>query len=143
MTSRGMELGLSTDLELFRAELGEWLDANAPGRLKPPWTPPGFEQHLEWERRLYDAGYAAPSWPVQYGGRGMDLWGELVYDEEYVIRRLPERLNKMALIHGGRTVMTHGTAEQRDEFLPGILDCSVIWCQGFSEPEAGSDLAAL
>jgi alkylation response protein AidB-like acyl-CoA dehydrogenase len=127
----------------FRVDLGNWLDANAPGPLEPPWTSPGFEQHLEWERRLYEAGYAAPGWPVEYGGRDMDLWGELVYDEEYVIRRLPERLNKMALIHGGRTVMAHGTAEQRDAFLPGILDCSVIWCQGFSEPDAGSDLAAL
>lgn len=138
-----MDLGLTEELQTFRRELGEWLDANAPGRLDPPWTPEGFKQHIDWEHRLFDAGYAAPGWPVEYGGRGMDLWGELVYDEEYVIRRLPERLNKMALIHGGRTVMAHGTAEQRDAFLPGILDCSVIWCQGFSEPEAGSDLAAL
>lgn len=134
----------SAELVEFRRELGGWLDANAPDRrLEPPWTSPGFEQHLEWEQRLYEAGYAAPAWPVEYGGRGMDLWGELVYDEEYVGRRLPERLNKMALIHGGRTVMAHGTPEQRDALLPGILDCSVIWCQGFSEPEAGSDLAAL
>jgi alkylation response protein AidB-like acyl-CoA dehydrogenase len=67
----------------------------------------------------------------------------LVYDEEYVGRRLPERLNKMALIHGARTIMEHGTEEQQQAWLPGILDCSDIWCQGFSEPEAGSDLAGL
>jgi alkylation response protein AidB-like acyl-CoA dehydrogenase len=139
----GMDLTFGPDLESFRAELGAWLDKLDPGPLDPPWTPEGLRQHLEWERRLYDAGYGAPGWPVEYGGRGMDLWGELVYDEEYVSRHLPERLNKMALIHGGRTVMIHGTAEQRDAFLPGILDCSVIWCQGFSEPDAGSDLAAV
>jgi alkylation response protein AidB-like acyl-CoA dehydrogenase len=139
-----MDLTTPPVLTEFRDELGTWLDEHAPrSSLDPPTTPRGLEQHLAWERALSEAGYAAPGWPVEYGGRGMDLWGELVYDEEYVRRELPERLNKMALIHGGRTVMAHGTPEQRARWLPGILDCSDIWCQGFSEPEAGSDLAAL
>ena len=79
----------------------------------------------------------------QFGGLGLDLWGETVFDEEYVRRRLPERLNKMALIHGARTVLMHGTEEQQRNWLPGVLDCSDIWCQGFSKPDAGSDLASL
>ena len=106
-------------------------------------TPAGLRQLLDWEASLHAAGYAAPGWPERFGGRGMDVWGELLYDEEYFRRGLPERLNKMALIHGAPTVMAHGTERQQEEWLPGILDCSDIWCQGFSEPEAGSDLASL
>jgi alkylation response protein AidB-like acyl-CoA dehydrogenase len=138
-----MDLTFTAEQERFREEFGAWLDEHQPGRLAPPTTPAGLRQHREWEARLFAAGYAAPGWPVRFGGRGMDLWGELVYDEEYVRRGLPERLNKMALIHGARTVMAHGTERQQQDWLPGILDCSDIWCQGFSEPEAGSDLAGL
>jgi alkylation response protein AidB-like acyl-CoA dehydrogenase len=139
-----MDLTFSAGDEDFRREFGAWLDDERPrGRLNPVATPEGLRQHLDWESKLCAAGYAAPGWPKRFGGLGMDLWGELVYDEEYVRRDLPERLNKMALIHGARTVMAHGTEEQQAAWLPGILDCSDIWCQGFSEPDAGSDLAAL
>jgi alkylation response protein AidB-like acyl-CoA dehydrogenase len=138
-----VDLSFSPEHERFRGEFGAWLDEHHPGPLDPPTTPRGLRQHLAWETSLNAAGYAAPGWPERFGGRGMDLWGELVYDEEYVRRQLPERLNKMALIHGARTVMAHGTETQQKEWLPGILDCSDIWCQGFSEPEAGSDLAGL
>ena len=138
-----MDLSFTPEHEQFRREFGSWLDQHDPGPLDPPATPRGLRQHLDWERVLHAAGYAAPGWPERFGGRGLDLWGELVYDEEYVRRQLPERLNKMALIHGARTVMAHGTEAQQKQWLPGILDCSDIWCQGFSEPEAGSDLAGL
>jgi alkylation response protein AidB-like acyl-CoA dehydrogenase len=139
-----MDLTFTDEQRAFRARFGGWLDEHAPrDALDPVGTPRGLEQHRRWEASLFDAGYAAPSWPKEYGGLGLDLWGELIYDEEYVGRKLPERLNKMALIHGGRTVMVHGTAQQRRAWLPGILDCTDIWCQGFSEPEAGSDLAGL
>jgi alkylation response protein AidB-like acyl-CoA dehydrogenase len=139
-----MDLAFSTKDELFRQEFAAWLDDQRPrARLAPVTTAEGLRQHLEWESKLHAAGYAAPGWPERFGGLGMDLWGELVYDEEYVRRALPARLNKMALIHGARTVMAHGTEEQQAEWLPGILDCTDIWCQGFSEPDAGSDLAAL
>lgn len=139
-----MDLTFTPEQQEFRAELRTWFAANAPeDDFDPPYTPRGFDQHLEWEKRLFNAGYAAPSWPVEAGGMGKDLWGQLIYDEEYARHRLPERLNKMGLLHGGPTVMAHGTPEQRAAWLPGILDCSEIWCQGFSEPEAGSDLASL
>jgi alkylation response protein AidB-like acyl-CoA dehydrogenase len=138
-----VDLAFSAEHQQFRREFGAWLDEHDPGPLDPPATPRGLQQHLDWEATLHAAGYAAPGWPERFGGRGLDLWGELVYDEEYVRRQLPDRLNKMALIHGARTVMAHGTESQQKEWLPGILDCSDIWCQGFSEPEAGSDLAGL
>jgi alkylation response protein AidB-like acyl-CoA dehydrogenase len=137
---------LLTDSELieFRREISAWLDEHQPrDSFGSVGTPRGLEQLLTWEAELFQAGYAAVGWPAEFGGLGLDLWGELVWDEEYTRRGLPERINKMALIHGGRTVMAHGTPEQRAAWLPGILDCSDIWCQGFSEPEAGSDLAAL
>jgi alkylation response protein AidB-like acyl-CoA dehydrogenase len=139
-----MDLHLSSELGRFRREIAAWLDQHrAVERLESLGTARGLEQQLAWETQLYRAGYAAVGWPAEFGGLGLDLWGELVWDEEYTRRGLPERINKMALIHGGRTVMVHGTPKQRAAWLPGILDCSDIWCQGFSEPEAGSDLAAL
>lgn len=139
-----VDLTFSDDDESFRREVSAWLDANMPREsLLPPSYPEGLQQHLAWERTLFEAGYAAPGWPVEYGGLGRGLWAETVFDEEYVNRKLPERLNKMALIHGARTVISHGSEEQRRRWLPGVLDCSDIWCQGFSEPDAGSDLASL
>lgn len=139
-----VDLDFDARSERFRQEVSAWLDENAPSRrLSPPATEEGLRQHLAWEHRLCEAGYAAPGWPREFGGLGLDLWGETVFDEEYVRRGLPERLNKMALIHGARTVLAHGTEQQQREWLPGVLDCSDIWCQGFSEPGAGSDLAGL
>jgi alkylation response protein AidB-like acyl-CoA dehydrogenase len=139
-----MDFGFTEEQDVFRSEVREWLVANAPtSTFEPYYTDRGREQLRAWERQLYEAGYAAPGWPVEYGGMGLDLWGQLIYDEEYTRLNLPERLNKMGLLHGGPTVMTHGTEEQKRAWLPGILDNSQIWCQGFSEPEAGSDLASL
>lgn len=139
-----MDLDFTPEQESFRQEVRNWIDANAPTeRFAPAYTERGFAQHLAWDRTLRDAGYSAPGWPVEFGGLGVDAWGQLIFDEEYARRDLPERLNKMGLLHGGPTVLAHGTTEQQRAWLPGILDCSDIWCQGFSEPEAGSDLASL
>jgi alkylation response protein AidB-like acyl-CoA dehydrogenase len=139
-----MDLAFAALDEQFRREFAAWPDDQRPrARLAPPTTPDGLRQHLEWESNLHAAGCAASGWPKRFGGRGMDLWRVLVYDEEYVRRDLPERLNKMVLIHGARTVMAHGTEERQTAWLPGILDCTDIWCQGFSEPDAGTELAAL
>lgn len=139
-----MDVTFTPEQRAFRRELQEWFTANGPtARLDSPYSEPGLGQHLEWERRLHAAGYAAPSWPVEVGGMAADAWFQLIYDEEYARFRLPERLNKMGLVHGGPTVMAHGTEVQKSELLPGILNCEDIWCQGFSEPGAGSDLAAI
>ncbi len=139
-----MDLTFTPEQNEFRAELRAWFADHAPAvRLDSPYSEPGYSQHLAWERQLHEAGYAAPSWPTEVGGQSADAWAELIYDEEYARFRLPERLNKMGLIHGGPTVMAHGTEQQKRDLLPGILTCDDIWCQGFSEPGAGSDLAAL
>lgn len=139
-----MDLAFTDEQKAFRAEVRAWLEGNRPsGAFAPYYTERGLAEHLEWEKRLFEAGYAAPGWPKEAGGLGLDLWAQLIYDEEYARLRLPERLNKMGLIHGGPTVLVHGTEEQKRTWLPPILDCSEIWCQGFSEPDAGSDLASL
>lgn len=139
-----MDLTFSDDLLAFRAEVRAWLESNRPaGRFQPYYTEEGLAQHLEWEASLFAAGYSAPGWPKEFGGLGLDHWHQLIYDEEYARLNLPERVNKMGLLHGGPTVMAHGTPEQQQEWLPRILDNSDIWCQGFSEPDAGSDLAGL
>lgn len=139
-----MDLQFTPQQQAFRAEVRAWLQAERPqDTFQPYYTEHGFAQHLEWEKRLFAAGYAAPGWPKEAGGLGLDPWSQLIWDEEYAQLELPERLNKMGLIHGGPTVLVHGTEEQKRQWIPGILDCSDIWCQGFSEPDAGSDLAAL
>jgi alkylation response protein AidB-like acyl-CoA dehydrogenase len=139
-----MDLEFTPEGQAFRREIGAWLDRFGPREpLAPIYTPQGLDEHRAWEKVLLEAGYAAPGWPVEFGGMGLDLWGELIWDEEYTQRKLPDRVNKMVLIHGARTIMAHGTPEQQSAWLPGILDVSDVWCQGFSEPEAGSDLAAL
>ncbi|HVW39985.1 MAG TPA: acyl-CoA dehydrogenase family protein [Amycolatopsis sp.] len=139
-----MELEFSPEQREFRSRVRAWLRENRPtARFDPPDTEHGFAQHMQWEKRLFHAGYAAPGWPAEVGGLGLDLWAQLIYEEEYARLGLPERLNKMGLLHGGPTVLAHGTEQQQRDWLPGILDCSEIWCQGFSEPGAGSDLASL
>jgi alkylation response protein AidB-like acyl-CoA dehydrogenase len=139
-----MDLTFTPQQQAFRAQLRAWFEEHRPAaRLDPPYTARGFEQHMEWERMVIDAGYSAPGWPIEVGGMGLDMWDQLIYDEEYARSRVPERLNKMGLLHGGPTVLAHGTDEQIHRWIPGLLDCTDIWCQGFSEPGAGSDLAGL
>ncbi|MGH1561409.1 acyl-CoA dehydrogenase family protein [Mumia sp. DW29H23] len=139
-----MDLRFTAEQDAFRRELQAWFEANRPtAPLDPPYSETGLAQHMEWERRLHAAGYAAPGWPAEVGGLGADAWHQMIYDEEYARFELPERLNKMGLVHGGPTVLAHGTEEQQRRWLPDLLSCERIWCQGFSEPEAGSDLANL
>jgi alkylation response protein AidB-like acyl-CoA dehydrogenase len=128
----------------FRLTVRDWLLGNRPtDPFGPLDTDEGMASRLAWERLLFDNGYAAVSWPVQHGGRGLGPWEELVFDEEYAELGLPKRLNHVGLSLAGPTFMAHGTQEQLDCWLPAILTCKDIWCQGFSEPGAGSDLAAL
>ncbi len=139
-----MELAFTAEQDEFRAEVRSWLEAHRPTvDFDPYYTPEGLAQHKEWEAQLIEAGYSAPGWPEEFGGLGLDHWGQLIYDEEYARLNLPERINKMGLLHGGPTVMAYGTDEQKAQWLPGILRNDDIWCQGFSEPDAGSDLASL
>jgi alkylation response protein AidB-like acyl-CoA dehydrogenase len=137
-----VDLTLSPSEEAFRDELRGWLEENHPG------TPPaddaeGFEFRRRWQRKLHDAGWAGISWPKEYGGRGATLIEQAIFSEEMVRADAPSPANILGLAMGGPVVITHGTEEQKKRYLEPILSAEEIWCQGFSEPEAGSDLASL
>ena len=137
-------LGWTQEHDEFREEIRDWFADNRPDRALPPiYTKDGLEGLREWEHRLTDAGYAAISWPKEYGGMGADHWMQVIFDEEYFAAGLPQRLNRMGLSLAGPTIMACGTQEQKADWIPDILSCEEIWCQGFSEPGAGSDLASL
>jgi alkylation response protein AidB-like acyl-CoA dehydrogenase len=139
-----MDLTFSPEETAFRDELRGWLAANRPAAAP---TDGGEDAHYawrrDWQRRLYDAGWAAPAWPTEYGGRGASLTESAIYFEEIGRARVPLPANVLGLLLGGPTLMVWGTDEQKERYLSPILSAEEIWCQGFSEPEAGSDLAAL
>jgi alkylation response protein AidB-like acyl-CoA dehydrogenase len=137
-----MDLTLSPSEQAFRDELRTWLEANHPGA-GPEGDDSGFEFRRAWQRKLNDAGLAGISWPTEYGGRGATLVEQAIFNEETVRARAPQTANVLGLAMGGPTVIAHGTEEQRKRYLPPVLSAEEIWCQGFSEPESGSDLASL
>jgi len=133
--------------EAFRTEFRSWLEQSVPAHGPPP--PPGDWQarrdyDTAWQRRMYDAGYAGIAWPTQFGGRGLPVSQQLVYLEEYARAGAPYiSVNFVGMMHAGPTLIAEGTDEQRAFHLPRILRGESVWCQGFSEPQAGSDLASL
>ncbi len=139
-----MDLTFSAKETAFRDELRRWLADNPPD---PRPASGGEDADLawrrDWQRRLYDAGWAAPGWPAEFGGRGATLTESAIYFEELGRARVPLPANVLGLLLGGPTLMVWGTPEQKERYLPPILSAEEIWCQGFSEPDAGSDLAAL
>jgi alkylation response protein AidB-like acyl-CoA dehydrogenase len=137
-----MDLTLSPTEEAFRDELRGWLEANNPGK-PPPADDEAFEFRRRWQRKMYDAGWAGISWPKEYGGRGATLIEQAIFFEEMVRADAPSVANILGLVMGGPVVITHGTEDQKKRYLEPILSAEEIWCQGFSEPEAGSDLASL
>jgi alkylation response protein AidB-like acyl-CoA dehydrogenase len=137
-----VDLTLSPGEEAFRDELRTWLEANHPGR-EPSGDEAAFEFRRDWQRKLHAAGWAGVSWPREYGGRGATLVEQAIFNEETVRARTPSVANVLGLAMGGPTVIAHGTEEQRMRYLPPILSAEEIWCQGFSEPGAGSDLASV
>ncbi len=140
-----MDLTFSDQETAFRDELRGWLVENQP-EAKPAadaGDDAQFAYRRDWQRRLYDAGWAAPAWPTEYGGRGSSQSESAIYFEELGRARVPFAANTLGLLLGGPTLMVWGTPEQKERHLPPILSAEEIWCQGFSEPDAGSDLAAL
>jgi alkylation response protein AidB-like acyl-CoA dehydrogenase len=137
-----MDLTLSPSEEAFRDELRGWLADNHPGP-EPEGDLGGFEFRRAWQRRLHEAGWAGVSWPSEYGGRGATLVEQAIYNEEVVRAHTPSTANVLGLAMGGPTLIAHGTEEQRRRYLEPILSAEEIWCQGFSEPDSGSDLASL
>jgi alkylation response protein AidB-like acyl-CoA dehydrogenase len=142
-----MDLRHSPQDEEFRAELREWLAKEVPAHGPPPpagdW-PARRQYDTAWQRKLFDAGYAGIAWPAEFGGRGLPITQQLVYLEEYARAGAPYiGVNFVGLMHAGPTLIAEGTDEQRRAHLPRILRGEAVWCQGFSEPGAGSDLASL
>jgi alkylation response protein AidB-like acyl-CoA dehydrogenase len=138
-----MDLTFSASELAFRDELRAWFAANQPAD-----EPVGDEDaHYQWrsdfQRRMADDGWAAVHWPVQYGGRGATLTQSAIFFEELGRSGAPLPSNVLGLLLAGPTIMTWGTEEQRERYLNPILTAEEIWCQGFSEPDAGSDLAAV
>lgn len=140
-----MDFRLSAEQEEFRSELREWLGATLPLRDHAPHDPAEkVALSREWQRKLHEGGWAGISWPKAYGGRGADVLQQLIFNEECIRAGAPDILNlSVALGLVGPTLIHCGTEVQRERFLPRILRGEEVWCQGFSEPNAGSDLAAL
>ncbi|MCZ4497550.1 MAG: acyl-CoA dehydrogenase [Marmoricola sp.] len=139
-----MDLALTRTQVAFRNEVRTWLSENVPAEtFASPGTAEGLAQHRAWERQLYGAGLAAVHWPSAFGGRGMGPVETSIFYDEYLAARAPDRLNRLALGLAGPTLIECGTPDQRGRWLANMLSCDEIWCQGFSEPDAGSDLASL
>jgi alkylation response protein AidB-like acyl-CoA dehydrogenase len=135
---------VSPDLGAFRAEVREWLGAHVPaGPLPSVDTAEGFERHRAWERELAAARLSVMSWPREYGGRGASLLEWLVFEEEYYAAAAPVRVGQNGLFLLAPTLFAHGTDEQRRRLLPPMARADQIWAQAWSEPDAGSDLAAI
>jgi alkylation response protein AidB-like acyl-CoA dehydrogenase len=139
-----MDLNLSTEELQFRDELRAWLTANVPknwDERREDSLEVRFEYLRSWQRKLYDAGWAGISWPKEYGGRGASLMQQVIFWQEMALAGAPPMANVLGLI--GPTIIAFGTESQKNRYLRKILSAEEIWCQGFSEPNAGSDLANL
>jgi alkylation response protein AidB-like acyl-CoA dehydrogenase len=139
-----MEIRFTAAEEAFRAEARAWLAANMPRTPRPTELRARAEYDLAWQRRMHDGGWAGIAWAREYGGRGASLMEQLVWYEEYARAGAPDISTLfVGLNHAGPTLVACGSDEQKAYHLPRILRGDVIWCQGFSEPNAGSDLASL
>lgn len=150
-----MDFALSPREEAFRQELHDWLDKNTAElrqRQRRPGGqgsgPGGGEESPEaqdftrwWHKKLHDAGYVGIAWPKEYGGRGATIMEQVIFNEEMAKHRAPPGVGGLGIGWAGPTIMAAGNEEQKKRFLPRILSGEDVWCQAFSEPEAGSDLA--
>jgi alkylation response protein AidB-like acyl-CoA dehydrogenase len=127
----------------FRDELRAWLADNPPGEAPKDDEDGHYAWRRDWQRRLAAGGWAAVHWPREYGGRGATLTESAIFFEELGRSGAPLPANALGLLLAGPTIMAWGTPEQKDRYLSPIVTADEIWCQGFSEPEAGSDLASL
>ncbi len=141
-----MDLSFSPEQEEFRAKVQTFLHHNLP----PGWGKAGFRPEgmsmteflRDWQRRLYEGGFLGMAWPKEFGGQGASQIEMAIFNEEVARVRAPAPLNVLGLTMAAPTIITYGTDEQKARYLPKILSCEEIWCQGFSEPDSGSDVAA-
>lgn len=139
-----MDLSFTESEDAFRNECRTWLEANVPREPLPSGdTKEGFALHLEWERALFDAGWAAVSWPKKYGGREATLYEWLIFEEEYYWAGAPSRVTQNGIFLLAPTLFELGTEDQKERILRPMARGDVTWAQAWSEPNAGSDLASL
>jgi alkylation response protein AidB-like acyl-CoA dehydrogenase len=142
-----MDFNYTVEQEAFRAELRAWLDAEKAagsfGDINTTSLDAYVEHGRRWQKRLYDAGWCGLHWPAQYGGRGIGVIEQIIFQEELGRVGSPQLVNLLALSMVGPLIIEQGSEAQKKRYLRSILDASEIWCQGYSEPGAGSDLAAI
>ena len=139
-----MDLSYTPEQEAFRAEVREWLAEHVPAKPLASFdTEAGFAAHREWERTLAAGNWGMVTWPKAFGGRGCDLIQWLIFEEEYYRAGAPGRVNQNGIFLLGPTLMEYGSEEQKARFLPAMASGEEIWAQGWSEPNAGSDMAAI
>src|ERR1700722_10166365 len=143
-----MDFKFSAEDEKFRLEFRSWLEQNLPRDWRDDSeldadTKSEFERRRAWHRKLHDAGWMCIHWPKEYGGRGASLLQQLIYSQELDRAKAPPVVNFQGIARVGPTLMQWGTPEQKARFIPKIPSAEEIWCQGLSEPNHGSDLAAV
>ncbi len=142
-----MNLDLTAEEQAFRDEARTWLREHLPTEERPPEGAEMRDFDLAWQRTLFDGGWAGINWPVEYGGRGLTDVQQMIWYEEFARANPPFTLNNSCTfvgnLHGGPTIIVNGDDHQKATYLPAILRGEQVWCQGFSEPGAGSDLAGL
>jgi len=145
-----MDFALTPEQQSFRDEVRDWLGKNLPKeglahlrRSSDVPAPEAYGVLRDWQRKMYEAGFVGITWPKEYGGRGLSFMEEMILHEELAVRRAPPVLNILAIGMAGPTIIAYGTEEQKKRYPAKMLSCEEIWCQGYSEPNAGSDLASL
>jgi alkylation response protein AidB-like acyl-CoA dehydrogenase len=138
-----MDIHFDETTEAFRHEVRTWLEVNVPQTSVPSDPDAAFQYMRDWQRTMYEAGWAGIHWPKEYGGRGATLVEQAVFSQELARVKAPPMANTLGLMIVGPTLMAHGTEGQKQRYIPKILSAEEIWCQGFSEPNSGSDLASL
>jgi alkylation response protein AidB-like acyl-CoA dehydrogenase len=139
----GPEISVAPEDHPFRQEFRSWLAENSPGEPEPLDQDEKFAKRRVWQHTLFEGGWAGPAWPEEYGGRGAGPLHQFMYYEELALARAPYVANTPGIALLGPTLIQVGSEEMKSRFLPAILSADEIFCQGFSEPNAGSDLAAI
>ena len=145
-----MDFTLTPEQETLRAEVRAWLEVNMPKDWVRRLTlssdvprPEAYAAMRAWQKKLAEQRYVGLTWPKEYGGRGLTFMEELIVHEEMALAKAPPIINILGVGMAGPTILAYGTDEQKERYVAKILSCEEIWCQGYSEPNAGSDLASL
>lgn len=138
-----MDVRFDAETEAFRHQLRSWLEANVPREPLPTDAAEAFQHRRTWQRKMFEAGWAGMHWPQAYGGRGATVLEQAIFHQELALVNAPPMANELGLMIVGPTLIDHGSEAQKQRYIAKILSAEEIWCQGFSEPNSGSDLASL